>query len=100
VIRCELRLIGNRADVPIEPDSQTHLLDACLEVEGVIIAGVPGAGGYDAIFCVICDDGDGDDSTLKKLVDMWEQREERVCPLLAREESDGLLLEDPEALLA
>jgi phosphomevalonate kinase len=92
--------MGKKADVPIEPPSQTELLDATQLVEGVLLAGVPGAGGYDAICCVISDDGDGEESTFHRLINMWEQRSERVCPLLAREESEGILLEDPEALLA
>jgi hypothetical protein len=39
--------------VPIEPPSQTKLLDACMDVPGVLMAGVPGAGGFDAIFVVV-----------------------------------------------
>ena len=35
--------MGELADVPIEPDEQTRLLDACSEsVNGVIGGGVPG----------------------------------------------------------
>ena len=41
--------MGTESSVPIEPDTQTALLDASLQVNGVLIAGVPGAGGYDAI---------------------------------------------------
>jgi phosphomevalonate kinase len=64
-----------------------------------LIAGVPGAGGYDAIFCIIADDGNDENSTFKKLLDIWEGRQVRVCPLLAREENSGILMEDVEALL-
>uniref|UniRef100_A0A6U6ERV9 Uncharacterized protein n=1 Tax=Odontella aurita TaxID=265563 RepID=A0A6U6ERV9_9STRA len=36
--------------VPVEPDSQTRLADATMALPGVVAAGVPGAGGYDALF--------------------------------------------------
>ncbi|KAM0749229.1 Phosphomevalonate kinase [Meredithblackwellia eburnea MCA 4105] len=45
-----MRRMGEASDVPIEPPSQTKLLDACSALPGVIGAGVPGAGGYDAIW--------------------------------------------------
>jgi phosphomevalonate kinase len=92
--------MGSESSVPIEPDTQTSLLDACLQVKGVLIAGVPGAGGYDAIFCIIADDGDGEDSTFHRLLDVWESWEVRVCPLLAREENLGIMLENADALLS
>ena len=82
--------MGNESSVPIEPETQTSLLDACTELEGVLAAGVPGAGGFDAIFCVIADDGEGPGSTFQKLVSFWEVRKPRVCPLLAREEVAGI----------
>ncbi|PVV03877.1 hypothetical protein BB560_001630 [Smittium megazygosporum] len=52
-IRKCLKKIGELAGVPIEPDEQSKLIDSCIEIPGVIMAGVPGAGGYDAIFCLI-----------------------------------------------
>lgn len=33
------------SQVPIEPPEQTRLLDACMNVEGVAMAGVPGGKG-------------------------------------------------------
>ncbi|ORZ32040.1 ribosomal protein S5 domain 2-type protein [Catenaria anguillulae PL171] len=53
--RVGMRSMGQAADVPIEPVEQTKLLDACIEVSGVLGAGVPGAGGYDAIFILYID---------------------------------------------
>ncbi|KAL4397067.1 hypothetical protein AHAS_Ahas01G0154800 [Arachis hypogaea] len=35
----------------VEPESQTKLLDATLNLEGVLLAKVPGAGGFDALCC-------------------------------------------------
>ncbi|KAI0645502.1 Phosphomevalonate kinase [Trametes meyenii] len=54
-IRENMRTMGERAGVPIEPPEQTALVDACVSVAGVIGGGVPGAGGYDAIWLLVCD---------------------------------------------
>lgn len=51
-VRSLLRQMGDAAGVPIEPPLQTALLDATMKMEGVLIAGVPGAGGYDAVFAI------------------------------------------------
>ena len=38
-----MKQMGELADVPIEPDEQTRLLDACTnDIPGVIGGGVPG----------------------------------------------------------
>lgn len=50
-----MRKMGELAVVPIEPPEQTVLLDACVSIAGVIGGGVPGAGGYDAIWLLVCD---------------------------------------------
>ena len=50
-----MREMGKLAGVPIEPPEQTALLDTCVSVAGVIGGGVPGAGGYDAIWLLVCD---------------------------------------------
>ena len=34
--------MGAGADVPIEPDEQSRLLDACSDIAGVLGGGVPG----------------------------------------------------------
>ncbi|CEQ41586.1 SPOSA6832_03322, partial [Sporobolomyces salmonicolor] len=52
-IRSLMRHMGESSLVPIEPPEQTRLLDACSALPGVVGAGVPGAGGYDAIW-VLC----------------------------------------------
>ncbi|KAG5643155.1 hypothetical protein DXG03_001485 [Asterophora parasitica] len=54
-IRAHMRSMGERSGVPIEPREQTQLLDACVSLAGVIGGGVPGAGGYDAIWLLVCD---------------------------------------------
>lgn len=41
-VRAHLQEMGTLSDVPIEPKEQTRLLDACMDIEGVVMAGVPG----------------------------------------------------------
>ncbi|GAA6054302.1 hypothetical protein JCM3770_001423 [Rhodotorula araucariae] len=52
-VRKHIRYMGEASGVPIEPPEQTRLLDACSALPGVLGGGVPGAGGYDAIW-VLC----------------------------------------------
>ncbi len=66
-IRRLLREIGNLSNVPIEPIEQTQLIDQCLNIEGVLVGAVPGAGGYDAIYCICI----GNDSR-KNLLDFYK----------------------------
>ncbi|KAL8723537.1 MAG: hypothetical protein Q9225_000172 [Loekoesia sp. 1 TL-2023] len=54
-IRSLVREMSAEANVPIEPDVQTELLDACCQIRGVIGGVVPGAGGYDAIALLVED---------------------------------------------
>ena len=49
-LRSSYRSVGAASGVSIEPDTQTQLCNATSRVKGVVAAGVPGAGGEDAIF--------------------------------------------------
>lgn len=53
-----IREMSKLSDVPIEPESQTELLDAATGVDGVYGGVVPGAGGYDAIVLITKSDED------------------------------------------
>lgn len=57
-VRELVRDMGRRSDVPIEPESQTALLDALGGVDGVHGGVVPGAGGFDALAVLMRDDED------------------------------------------
>jgi len=85
-IRSHMRQMGNAAGIPIEPESQTELLDATMNKEGVLLAGVPGAGGFDAIFAVTL--GDSSSTNLTKT---WSSR--NVLAMLVREDPRGVSLE-------
>jgi len=54
-VRAKMREMGTLSGVPIEPPEQTELLNACVSGAGVIGGGVPGAGGYDAIWLLVLD---------------------------------------------
>ncbi|KAI8546979.1 hypothetical protein RHMOL_Rhmol07G0161100 [Rhododendron molle] len=84
-IRFHMRLMGQAAGIPIEPESQTKLLDATMNMEGVLFAGVPGAGGFDAVFAVTL--GNSSSNVAKE----WSSL--NVLALLVREDPRGVSLE-------
>ncbi|KAI0344840.1 Phosphomevalonate kinase [Trametopsis cervina] len=92
-IREKMREMGTLAGVPIEPPEQTELLDACVGVAGVIGGGVPGAGGYDAIWVLVfepasCADRAQLPSTrVESLWAAWKNLD--VSPLAAAESTEG-----------
>lgn len=106
-IRESIRSMSDESGVPIEPPSQTELLDACEAVSGVIGGVVPGAGGYDAISLLVEDRRETVDA-LQKLLGSWkfkgeangEAGEGRVSMLGVREEMVGVRVEDAKAYKA
>lgn len=90
-----------KSGVPIEPESQTILLDACSKVEGVIGGVIPGAGGFDAAALLIEDRQEVVDA-LNHLLKEWKVQSEdgtsggRVRLLGVREEMEGAREEDVE----
>ncbi|CAL1399528.1 unnamed protein product [Linum trigynum] len=91
-IRKHMRQMGEAAGVPIEPESQTKLLDVTMNMEGVLLAGVPGAGGFDAVFAVTLGN-----SSSSNLAATWSSLD--VLALLVREDPCGVRLErgDPRS---
>ncbi|XLR11820.1 hypothetical protein S83_039758, partial [Arachis hypogaea] len=81
-IRYHMRLMGEAAE------SQTKLLDATLNLEGVLLAGVPGAGGFDAVFAVTL--GDSSSNVTKT----WSSL--NVLALLVKEDPCGVFLESAD----
>ncbi len=75
--------------MPIEPAEQTRLLDAVMALPGVLAAGVPGAGGLDAVFALTTSD-----TARASVLELWARwAETSVCPLLAQESAAGVLIE-------
>ncbi|KAK6129971.1 hypothetical protein DH2020_036291 [Rehmannia glutinosa] len=91
VIRSNMRKMGEAAGIPIEPESQTQLLDTTMNMEGVLLAGVPGAGGFDAVFAVTLG------SSNSNVIKVWSSL--NVLALLVTEDPHGVYLEsnDPRA---
>ncbi|KAL0304911.1 UNVERIFIED_CONTAM: Phosphomevalonate kinase, peroxisomal [Sesamum angustifolium] len=91
VIRCNMRKMGEAARIPIEPESQTQLLDTTMNMEGVLLAGVPGAGGFDAVFAITLG------ASSSNVIKVWSSL--NVLALLVREDPRGVCLEnnDPRA---
>lgn len=54
-IRTLIREMSTKSGVPIEPEVQTKLIDACCHLPGVVGGVVPGAGGYDAVALLVED---------------------------------------------
>ncbi|KAG0259878.1 phosphomevalonate kinase [Mortierella polycephala] len=87
-VRRYLREMSQLSSVPIEPEEQTRLLDVCLSVPGVLMAGVPGAGGFDAIFCIVLSE-----ESRKGVEAVWSKfAEMSVGPLLCQESVEGGLV--------
>lgn len=81
-IRKNLKYLGEKSKVEIEPDLQTKLIDETNKIEGVLFSGVPGAGGYDAIFAII------KHNSREKVEKLWIGM--NVCPLLLKESQEGI----------
>jgi len=70
-VRELVRKMGQESGVPIEPESQTELLDALTEnVEGVYGGVVPGAGGFDALALLVRDDKETE-ARLEDFLENW-----------------------------
>ena len=88
--RQNLKGMGNAAQVPVEPDAQSFLADETMKLPGVVAAGVPGAGGYDALFVIYVKGSDTDDGRSDLVRDqignLWREMSNDVvvCPLSVR----------------
>ncbi|CAA0822798.1 GHMP kinase family protein [Striga hermonthica] len=84
-IRTTMRKMGEAAEIPIEPESQTSLLDTTMNTKGVLLAGIPGAGGFDAVFAITLG------ASSSNVVKVWSSL--NVLALLVRENPRGVHLE-------
>jgi phosphomevalonate kinase len=76
--RQHLNCMGQLAGVPIEPTEQGLLIDATMNIPGVVAALVPGAGGFDAMACIYINES----STRDEIAKLWsEWNLAKVCPL-------------------
>jgi len=95
-VRELVRKMGTESGVPIEPESQTELLDALEGVEGVYGGVVPGAGGFDAVALLVKDDV-ATAERIKDFVENWsKEKGSRVSLLEVKGEMEGVRKEDLE----
>lgn len=88
-----VKKMGEASGVPIEPDSQTELLDALEAVEGVYGGVVPGAGGFDAVAVLVRDDEETA-GRLETFLGEWSRTKgEKVKLLGVRGELEGVRTE-------
>lgn len=92
-VRGLLKEMGVAAGVEIEPDEQTTVLDETLMMPGVVSCGVPGAGGYDALFAIIEDDLCGETGNTKEMAieRLWKER--GVTRLAVSADGQGIKVE-------
>ncbi|KAF5623145.1 phosphomevalonate kinase [Fusarium sp. NRRL 25303] len=92
-VREMIRQMGSASDVPIEPESQTELLDALSTVEGVYGGVVPGAGGYDALALLMKDDEETK-QRVGEFLDKWaKEKGTKVKLLSVKGEMEGVRAE-------
>ncbi|ETW80543.1 hypothetical protein HETIRDRAFT_459322 [Heterobasidion irregulare TC 32-1] len=98
-IRVKMREMGTLSGVEIEPAQQTKLLDDSVSLAGVIGGGVPGAGGYDAIWLLVCNPPEMFGMRpLQRVEHLWSSNPS-VSPLLAEESTgSGVRAEDMNAV--
>jgi phosphomevalonate kinase len=98
-VRELVRAMGDASAVPIEPSSQTRLLDALSEIDGVYGGVAPGAGGYDALALLMRDD-EATKQRVREFLERWRWDEEaetvlgKVRLLGVRGEMQGARTED------
>lgn len=94
--------MGRLSQVPIEPPEQTRLLDACLAQNGVVGGGVPGAGGYDAIWVLtLTASKPSTAAPTSQVENVWTGwKEMNVSPLSCGESMErGVRVENAETVL-
>ena len=96
--RQNLKGMGDAASVPVEPDEQSALADATCKLPGVVAAGVPGAGGYDALFVIYVKGPETNKGTSDFVRDeignLWREMSDKnsgtvLCPLSVRAAGSG-----------
>ncbi|KAK6363520.1 phosphomevalonate kinase [Orbilia blumenaviensis] len=93
-IRATIRHLSAQTSVPIEPPTQTALLDSATALPGVIGGVVPGAGGYDAV-CFLYRKNDGVEADLRRFLGEWKVENGVVKVLeLGMEGGEGVRVED------
>lgn len=93
-IRKMIREMSALSEVPIEPASQTALLDGVTSVEGVFGGVVPGAGGFDAAALLMMDDGETEKRVEDFLRKWTDEKDANVRLLNVKGEMAGVRREN------
>ncbi|CAI7737774.1 unnamed protein product, partial [Closterium sp. NIES-53] len=91
-VRHLLSAMGSAAATPIEPPQQTALLDATMQQPGVVMAGVPGAGGFDSVFAVVVGE-----EAVRRLDVVWAGM--GVMQMGVRSGAEGMRWEEVEGVM-
>ena len=102
-VRSLIREMSSKTGVPIEPEAQTKLIDACCQIPGIVGGVVPGAGGYDAVALLVENKKDVLD-TLHQFLERYQDDTAgdgkvgigKVRLLRVKQEDQGIMVEDPE----
>lgn len=101
-IRSLIREMSTKSGVPVEPEVQTNLINACCRLPGVVGGVVPGAGGYDAAVLLVEDKSTVIDSLHQFLedyrVDADQGHEDSIGKarlLGVKQEDQGVQAENP-----
>ncbi|KAG9253223.1 phosphomevalonate kinase [Emericellopsis atlantica] len=93
MIRGKIREMSGLSGVPIEPESQTKLLDAVTELDGVFGGVVPGAGGFDALALLMRDDEETKTRVMGCLAEWSKEKDEKVKLMDVKGEMEGVRME-------
>lgn len=94
LVRQLVREMGTASGVPIEPESQSELLDALSGIEGVYGGVVPGAGGFDALALLMADDA-GTTRRVEAFLEDWSAKKGGKVKLLkVKGEVEGAKVEE------
>ncbi|EFY93435.1 phosphomevalonate kinase [Metarhizium acridum CQMa 102] len=93
-VRELIREMGKLSDVPIEPESQTELLDVLSALEGVYGGVVPGAGGFDALALLMKDDEETKRRVEERVAEWSREKGSKVRLLDVKGEMEGVRCEN------
>lgn len=71
-LRAHFRALSTLTHTNIEPPTSTYICDETMRNKGVLMCGVPGAGGFDAIFAVVIGE-----ENVKEVEKTWREMSER-----------------------
>ncbi len=88
--------MGQKSGVDIIPDSQLEAIDATEAAPGVAFAGVPGAGGYDALFALYLSPSQEGRQRIESLWSSWSEGGALICPLMLQAETSRSGVQEEE----